>query len=207
MKNSTSHLNKYRYHYFYKITNLLDPRYYYYGIHSTNDLEDGYMGSGVRLKKEYEKIGIENFKKEIVKTFSSRRLASNYEKKMVTQKDVENQFCYNCLEGGDDAYYRDKEINDIKNNKGIWFPILLWEDQSLSFVEKGLIVKIYYISGKNKDSCFMSNETLAEFFLCSKATITNSISKLKKLDLIKQERFDGRKRFLKLTQTTLKYFE
>ena len=37
------------YHYFYKIKNRING-HYYYGVHSTSDIDDGYMGSGKRLK-------------------------------------------------------------------------------------------------------------------------------------------------------------
>ena len=46
-----------KYHYFYKITNNITGEYYY-GIHSTNNLKDKYMGSGVRLKKSYKIFGL-----------------------------------------------------------------------------------------------------------------------------------------------------
>ena len=89
-----------KYHYFYKITNLIN-NHFYYGIHSTDDLEDGYMGSGTRLHKAYEKYGIENFKKEILKFFDSREECAEYEMEMVTEELVNDNDCYNIILGGD----------------------------------------------------------------------------------------------------------
>ena len=42
-------------HLIYKITNKLNGKYYI-GRHSTNNINDGYMGSGIGIKKCYKKI-------------------------------------------------------------------------------------------------------------------------------------------------------
>lgn len=89
-----------KYNYFYKITNLLN-NHFYYGIHSTNNLEDGYMGSGTRLNYAYKKYGIENFEKEILKFFDTREECAEYESKMVTEELIHNNECYNIVGGGD----------------------------------------------------------------------------------------------------------
>lgn len=88
-----------KYHYFYKITNLLN-NHFYYGVHNTNDIEDGYMGSGKRLQYAYKIYGIENFKKEILKYFNSAEEAFKYESEIVTEGLVKNEECYNLINGG-----------------------------------------------------------------------------------------------------------
>ena len=86
------------YHYFYKITNRING-HYYYGVHSTSDIDDGYMGSGKRLKHAKNLYGIENFDKEIIKFFDSDEDAYEYESQIVTQDLVKYDNCYNCMLG------------------------------------------------------------------------------------------------------------
>jgi hypothetical protein len=75
-------------HYFYKITNNINGKYYY-GIHSilkedpkSDDLvNDGYWGSGSAIIWAENKYGLENFTKTIEKTFSTRADLRLYEQK------------------------------------------------------------------------------------------------------------------------------
>ena len=47
-------------HFIYRTTNLLNGKFYV-GRHSTTNMNDGYFGSGIVLKKAIEKYGIENY--------------------------------------------------------------------------------------------------------------------------------------------------
>ena len=88
-----------KHHFVYKITNLINQKYYV-GVHSTNSLEDGYMGSGTAIKNAIQKYGIENFKREIlvfVQTPEEKWLA---EIKHVTLQVVKDKNSYNMAPGG-----------------------------------------------------------------------------------------------------------
>lgn len=93
------------YHYFYRIDNISNGKFYY-GIHSQRidsgklPDNDGYMGSGTDLKKAQAEEGIENFKKTIVKTFSTRDEARLEEMMIVDEDLVNDPMCYNKVCGG-----------------------------------------------------------------------------------------------------------
>jgi hypothetical protein len=108
-----------KYNYFYKITNLINGKYYY-GIHSTDNLDDGYMGGGTLVRRAQKKYGIENFKKEIIKQFSTRNELSDYEQKIVTIELIESEECYNVRTGGnsEQVYNNEHRIRrSLKNTE------------------------------------------------------------------------------------------
>ena len=124
-----------KYHYFYKITNLIN-NHFYYGIHSTNNLEDGYMGSGARLHRAYDKYGIENFEKEILKFFDSREECSNYEIEMVTEELIHDNNCYNIVGGGDT--FATSGTVTVKDNHNNYFQISKYDDRWINSEVVGL---------------------------------------------------------------------
>ena len=93
---------EFKYHYLYKITNLINNKFYY-GIHSTNNLNDGYMGSGKGLHRAYNKYDIENFKKEILEFRNTREEISKLESEIVNFDLISSTNCYNIRLGGDDG--------------------------------------------------------------------------------------------------------
>lgn len=70
-------------------------------MHSTNNLEDGYIGSGKRLWYSIKKYGKENFKLEIVEMLPDRSLLKEREKKLVNEDLLKNPMCMNLKIGGE----------------------------------------------------------------------------------------------------------
>ena len=66
-------MHEYKYHIIYKTTNLINGKIYV-GMHSTDNLNDGYLGSGWILKQAIKKYGKENFKGEVLLVLSNRKL-------------------------------------------------------------------------------------------------------------------------------------
>lgn|SRR5574343_51289 len=89
----------YQFHYLYKTTNLINGKIYI-GVHSTNNLNDGYLGSGSALTKAFKKYGKENFKKEILEWFDWRCEAFNREAEIVNKEFVKRNDVYNSMIGG-----------------------------------------------------------------------------------------------------------
>ena len=83
----------------YKTTNLVNNKIYI-GIHSTNDINDGYLGSGSALSHAIKKYGKENFVRKIIHVCHSRDIAAAYESSIVTEDFVRRRDTYNAKPGG-----------------------------------------------------------------------------------------------------------
>lgn len=68
----------------YKITNLVNGKIYI-GKHETDNLDDGYLGSGKLLKRAIEKYGEENFQREILFECSSKAEMDAREAELVNE--------------------------------------------------------------------------------------------------------------------------
>lgn len=97
----------------YQITNILDGKIYI-GKHQTNDLNDGYMGSGKLLRRAQLKHGIENFKKEILFQFDDEADMNAKEAEIVTEEFCLRADTYNLCSGGHGGF---SYLNRIKTDK------------------------------------------------------------------------------------------
>jgi len=104
--------NQKKFHFIYKTTNLLSGRYYI-GMHSANSLEDGYLGSGVYLRRSLNKYGKENHIREILELCESREELKSREEEIVNLQEIAKKECMNLMVGGRG---RDAEswANDIR---------------------------------------------------------------------------------------------
>ena len=88
-----------RYHYIYKTTNIITGKYYI-GMHSTDNLEDGYIGSGKRLWYSVGKYGKENHKVEILEYLPNRKSLIDREISIVNEGLLKEELCMNLTLGG-----------------------------------------------------------------------------------------------------------
>lgn len=92
-----------RYHYIYRTTCKVTGKYYI-GMHSTNDLHDGYMGSGKRLRYSIGKHGVENHTREILEFYFTREWLCEREAEIVCSELLNDPMCMNLKVGGDGGF-------------------------------------------------------------------------------------------------------
>lgn len=87
------------FHFVYKITRSKSEKFYI-GVHSTEDLNDGYFGSGFLIKKSVKKYGRDEHQFTILQFFETRKMALIAEKILVNLETLKDPNCLNLREGG-----------------------------------------------------------------------------------------------------------
>lgn len=89
------------YYIIYKTINLINNKFYI-GMHRTENLDDGYLGSGEVIWNAIKKYGKGNFKREILFFCKTEEEMSNKEKEILTLKFIKEnkKECYNIATGG-----------------------------------------------------------------------------------------------------------
>jgi hypothetical protein len=96
----------------YKITNNINNKVYI-GVHKTNNLEDGYMGSGKYLSLSIKKYGSHNFSKEILFVYDNPVEMYQKEAELVDENFIAEGNTYNLRVGGSGGF---DYINQTKKN-------------------------------------------------------------------------------------------
>lgn len=154
-------MKKTTYHFLYKTTNLINNKYYY-GVHSTKNLRDGYLGSGKYLKRSINKYGSENFSIEFIEFFDNREQLLEKEKEIVNEKILLDENCMNLRVGGFGGFSSKEQRenakkslikqNWLKENNPEWYEKKCekLKKSLLEQYQKGLRKKDYFYDWNNK---------------------------------------------------------
>lgn len=108
-----------KYHYIYKTTNLKNGKFYV-GMHSTDNLSDGYLGSGVRLRRSIRRNGKENFKMEILEFLSNRSLLKERERELINTDLINDPMCMNMALGGSGGILNERHKINLRKGASEW---------------------------------------------------------------------------------------
>jgi hypothetical protein len=110
-------------HYIYKTTCNVTGRWYI-GMHSTLNIDDGYIGSGKILRYSIRKYGVEQHTKEILEYYPTREALVLREIEIVNKELISDGLCMNLKEGGEGGFiskeqqrHRSKCANKKLNEK------------------------------------------------------------------------------------------
>jgi len=104
-------------HFFYKTTCLITNRYYY-GMHSTDNLNDGYIGSGKRLWYSINKYGKENHICEKLEFFETREELRKKEAEIVNEDLIKDPLCMNLQLGGGGGFINEEHAKKFHTAGG-----------------------------------------------------------------------------------------
>jgi len=114
-----------KYHFIYKTTCLVTGKWYI-GMHSTDDLTDGYKGSGTHLARSIRKHGKKNHVCVILEFCVDRESLGLREEELITAELKSDPLCMNIARGGLGNFpgYVSPEESKLKNSVA---SKLMWE--------------------------------------------------------------------------------
>jgi hypothetical protein len=83
----------------YKITNKENGKIYV-GCHQTENLDDGYFGSGTLIRRAIKKYGVNSFEKEYLFIFDDVETMFDKEREIVNESFLAQEHTYNISRGG-----------------------------------------------------------------------------------------------------------
>ena len=147
-----------KYNYVYVTTNIINGKKYV-GDHSTNNIDDGYLGSGNLFCQKVIQYGKENFVKQILEYFPSKELAFDAQEKYIRLNESHiSQNGYNISwKGGHNVKEcwsdESKEKCSITQTGKIGY----WKDKKLSEQHKSNLT-LNHMGMKNKNHSKKSKE-------------------------------------------------
>jgi hypothetical protein len=116
-KKSMSRADQRKHHYIYRITRTDGSGKYYIGMHSTDDLEDGYFGSGSLLSKSIKKHGKDKHFKEILEHLPTREALKLREREIVNDRLLIDPKCMNLKIGGEGGWDNLNDGSQLHKNR------------------------------------------------------------------------------------------
>ena len=92
-------MNAKKFYYLYEIQDLVNGKIYV-GVHQTDRMDDGYMGSGTALKRAVKERGVEHFRKKVLAYFTSAEDMYKAEAQIVNDDFLLREDVYNLVVGG-----------------------------------------------------------------------------------------------------------
>jgi len=106
-----------KYHFLYKTTNIVTSKYYI-GVHTTSNIDDGYLGSGVVIKRSIAKYGVNNHVRECIQFFDTREECLAAEKEFITESLLSDSMCMNLRQGGRGGFTAAQQrLNNVKSQQ------------------------------------------------------------------------------------------